>query len=182
MVAVLPIAWAKFLRRFARGGPPPFYAAFAKSSAVPAAAGRRALQDELAALDPEERVPHLARFLEQQLVRVLGFPAGTRVDPRRGFSDLGVDSLLAVDLRNRLGSALDVSLPATLLFDHPNLEALVAHLAQTVLARLVAPAPDAAAAPPQPSAGDARALAALPEEELARRLAEEIEALSSKLA
>jgi hypothetical protein len=111
-------------------------------------------------------------------VRVLGFPAGTRVDPRRGFSDLGVDSLLAVDLRNRLGSALDASLPATLLFDHPNLEALVAHLAQTALARLAAPAPAAHA---EPRADAARELAALPEEELARRLAEEIEALSSKL-
>jgi NADPH:quinone reductase-like Zn-dependent oxidoreductase/NAD(P)-dependent dehydrogenase (short-subunit alcohol dehydrogenase family) len=177
-VAVLPIAWSKFLRRFARGGPPPFYAGFAAAATAPAADGRRALRAELSRLPAEERAAHLAAFLERELLRVLGFPASTRIDPRKGFSDLGVDSLLAVDLRNRLEAALEASLPATLLFDHPNLEALVAQLAATVLADLGPPSATPAAKEAAPAADED--LSALEADELARRLAEEIDALSSR--
>jgi amino acid adenylation domain-containing protein/thioester reductase-like protein len=52
------------------------------------------------------------------------------IDPTRGFQELGVDSLGALDLRGRLQDELGVRLPATLAFEHPSLDALVRHLAQ----------------------------------------------------
>jgi NADP-dependent 3-hydroxy acid dehydrogenase YdfG/acyl carrier protein len=172
-VAVLPVHWPKFLKAYPRGGPPPFLSAFA--SAADPAAGEEpdGLRGELEAAAPEDRVAVLAELLERQLVRVLGFPPSTTIDPRKGFSDLGVDSLLAVDLRNRLETALDVALPATLLFDHPNLEALVGYLAGEVL-------PDVAPAARVPAPDAAAELAELSDDEIAQRLAAEIDALSAE--
>jgi hypothetical protein len=51
-----------------------------------------------------------------------------RFDPRRPLKDLGVDSLMAVELRNALVRAFGKPLSATLVFDHPTLDAMAAHL------------------------------------------------------
>jgi amino acid adenylation domain-containing protein len=50
------------------------------------------------------------------------------IDPRQGFFDLGLDSLRAVELMERLQTWLGRSLSATLIFDYPNIEALAVHL------------------------------------------------------
>jgi microcystin synthetase protein McyD len=54
-------------------------------------------------------------------------------DPSAGFFDMGLDSLMAVEMKNRLGAHLDVTLPATLVFRFPNIAALSDHLLTDVL-------------------------------------------------
>ncbi|MCP4496865.1 MAG: hypothetical protein GY825_08805, partial [Phycisphaeraceae bacterium] len=97
---------------------------------------------ELAATPADARRSELITRLQPVVGRVLGFSPDKRVDVRQGFFDAGMDSLMAMDLRNRLQGALDRSLSATLAFDHPNVGALADHVLELLD---LAEAPKAAA-------------------------------------
>ena len=75
-----------------------------------------------------EREAVLVSFLQGEVQAVLRLPSAP--SPTVGFFDLGMDSLMAVELRNRLNRALsDVYTPPnTLVFDYPNIAALAGHL------------------------------------------------------
>ncbi|MCX6048528.1 MAG: SDR family NAD(P)-dependent oxidoreductase, partial [Chloroflexi bacterium] len=86
------------------------------------------LRQELAALLPDVRFARIANHVETQLAYVLGWSASKRIDPKAIISELGLDSLMAVELRNRLQEALAVKLSPVLVFEYPTLEKLSQHL------------------------------------------------------
>jgi NAD(P)-dependent dehydrogenase (short-subunit alcohol dehydrogenase family)/acyl carrier protein len=81
---------------------------------------------------PARRRPLLMSFIRAEAIRVLGLGAHQPIAPRQAFNDLGLDSLMAIELRNSLSTALEHALPGTLLFDHPTIESLADYLSTHV--------------------------------------------------
>ncbi|MGW3122481.1 SDR family NAD(P)-dependent oxidoreductase [Streptomyces sp. NPDC001107] len=94
----------------------------------------RGLADRLARLSDTERAARVLELVCEEAAHALGLPSPRSVRPDQPLRDLGMDSVTAVDLRNRLGTRIGVRLPATLLFDQPTPARLADHLLATALA------------------------------------------------
>ncbi|QKW53024.1 type I polyketide synthase [Streptomyces buecherae] len=86
------------------------------------------LRTSLEALPSAKRQRQLRKLVRQHVAAVLAHTAPDAIGNDRSFTELGFDSLTAVQLRNRLGAITGLELPTTLAFDYPNLVALAEHL------------------------------------------------------
>ncbi|MBV9313766.1 MAG: hypothetical protein JO100_08405 [Pseudonocardia sp.] len=86
------------------------------------------LGEWLARLNPPEQRETVLRVVVDEVAAVLGHGSADRIDPERSFSELGFDSLTAVELRNRLSAVTGKRLPSTLIFDYPTSVDLADHL------------------------------------------------------
>jgi acyl transferase domain-containing protein/acyl carrier protein len=129
------------------------------------------LARQVAAALPGDRRGLLVSALQSHAGTVLAVE-GAAPDPRTGLTELGMDSLMAVELRNRLQHALGVTLPPTLAFDCPTLDVMADYLLGVI----------APAAPAAPAAAvvdaDVAQVGRMSEEEVRALLAGELAALS----
>ena len=114
-----------------------------------AAAGASGFLAEMRALAPARRRNAALAHVREQVGLVLDLDRGFALSPNQGLRELGMDSLMAVELRNRLQAMLGRSLPATLAFDFPTVEALTTYIVAQVLDQTPA---DRANAPERASA------------------------------
>ncbi len=70
----------------------------------------------------------LTRWLRERTAQVLGLASADQVPLQLSVFELGVDSLMALELRNQLAANLELTLPATILFDYPTVEQLAVWL------------------------------------------------------
>ncbi len=82
------------------------------------------LSAHVGALPAYERADAVLDIVRRRRRRVLGHASAADVDPARPFTDLGIDSLTAVELRNGMNRVTGLRLPSTLVFDHPTCRAL----------------------------------------------------------
>uniref|UniRef100_A0AAU2JZ13 SDR family NAD(P)-dependent oxidoreductase n=1 Tax=Streptomyces sp. NBC_00049 TaxID=2903617 RepID=A0AAU2JZ13_9ACTN len=87
----------------------------------------------IAGLLEEQQEQVMVDLVRTQIAAAAGFPGPDSIDPARGITELGIDSLAAVELRNRLGAETGLRLPTTLVFDYPTPAVLAAHLRTEVL-------------------------------------------------
>nr|WP_233261551.1 type I polyketide synthase [Vitiosangium sp. GDMCC 1.1324] len=93
--------------------------------------GDRNLLERIAAAEPGARALLFQEFLRGQVSQVLRIPEG-KIDVAAPLSSLGMDSLMGLELRNRIEAALGIRAPASLLWTYPTVVALSGHLARGV--------------------------------------------------
>ena len=139
-VAVIPVNWknwaafypahvgAPILSRIIATVEASGRTAFEQTTAPTGGNSAPGLEQRLAQADPEDRPEMMRTFVREQVAHVLGFDEVHKRDDDRGLTELGVDSLMAVELSNRLGKAMGRKLPATTAFEKPSVTALAEYL------------------------------------------------------
>ncbi|MFJ2004519.1 SDR family NAD(P)-dependent oxidoreductase [Streptomyces chartreusis] len=119
-----------------------------------------AWRERLASVAPHERESALAELIRIEVAAVLGFPDPAALPTERPFTELGFDSLTAVQVRNRISAFTRVRLAPTVVLEYPTPSELAAHVHAALLdAGALPPVRDGSATPEQAEADSGDALA-----------------------
>jgi malonyl CoA-acyl carrier protein transacylase len=136
-VGVLPIEWSVFRKQLNAGRQLPLLSELVGEVEPLETELTKTKQNEL--LERLESVPEGARYdllrthIQLEVAKMLGLNDSQLPGFEQGFFELGMDSLMAVELRNRINQLLGVTLPSTLTFDFSNIEQLTKYIASQVL-------------------------------------------------
>ncbi len=133
LITVADVSWNQFLEIFTARRSHPLLTELA--SAYPSGdrtttttPGSQALVARLASQSAEEQLATLTKLVTSTTATVLAHPDPGALDTERPFTDLGIDSLTGLELRNSLAAQTGLTLPATVIFDHPTPAAVAAQL------------------------------------------------------
>ena len=136
-VAVCPVNWPLFIEQFYRHQTPMFLEDFERQSAtketpadpqLPKNATQSPMIVKLQEASPAGRRTLLANYVATLVAGILKMKSADLIKPRQRLFDAGLDSLMAIELRNSLVTGLGRTLRSTLIFDYPTIDALVDYL------------------------------------------------------
>lgn len=201
-VVALRADWPRYIQKRAAeadplvskltGGVPRLLAELASQSPATGAASSAdpsPLLARLSAAPPAQRIALMLQHVRAEVGKVLGLDPTHPLSPKQRLFEAGMDSLMALELRNHLQRSVGAPLPSTLAFDHPTIDAIARYLLNDVLSlslsepapAAVEPAPPAAPAAPEAAPVEESALIdrikGLSEHELEASIAEKLAAL-----
>ena len=130
-IGVLPIDWPKFLSSIPAGEIPPFVRGFSQE-AISASTQRPELLRQLEQAPSDERLALMVQHIRDQIAKVLGHTSSQSLDSDQSLMELGLDSLMVVELKNWVEKSLEVDVPLPFFLEDPS----VSHVAMQVLERL----------------------------------------------
>jgi myxalamid-type polyketide synthase MxaE and MxaD len=180
-VAVMPFNTRRWRQFYPKAAQAPFLQQLMQEddSAISRNEGHATLRTELLTVQPgPERHAIFEAFLLQHVALVLRCPVAT-IDRHAPFNTLNMDSMMAIELRNRIESDLKLTLPATLIWTYPTIAALSSHLSE----ELGIPLDSVEEMPRLPSsAGEFDKMGHYSEEELLQLLAKELSSEETRKA
>ncbi|WP_228013285.1 SDR family NAD(P)-dependent oxidoreductase [Nostoc edaphicum] len=137
-VGILPIEWSVFQQQSSFTYQRPFLSGLLEEAASqkqdkPTEEKSYDLLEQLKAAPLSNRRNILMTYLQAEVTKVLGLGLSQLPELDRGFVEMGMDSLMAVQLNNRLRSHLGIPLPATLAIEYPTINKLFKYLSEEVM-------------------------------------------------
>lgn len=135
-ITVADVDWQVFKGLYEVKGERPLLSAIAASppeATVSEISNPSAILEELEQALPSDRTEVLTAYLQREIAKILGLEAEELPEMTKGFFEMGMDSLMAVELRSRLEKSFNASLPATLAFEASTIEDLAVYLSREVL-------------------------------------------------
>jgi NAD(P)-dependent dehydrogenase (short-subunit alcohol dehydrogenase family)/acyl carrier protein len=147
-VAVVPVDWGKYRQFYPAGTEPALLSELGDEQTASSALSSDANEKRTALLaaEPAERFLLVQSYVTELVARVLG-QAASKVDVQQPLSNLGLDSLMAVELKNRIATDLGVNIPMVTFLSGPSVEQAATQLLQ-LLSEAPAASVPAASAPP----------------------------------
>ncbi|NEO77837.1 type I polyketide synthase [Moorena sp. SIO4G3] len=130
-VGVFPINWSRFAKQLPGGVKMPCIEAFL-SKQEPKETNSKYFLNQLVQAVENERKQILIYKLQTEVASILGLSKSKLPDPELGFFSLGIDSLMAVELRNLLSSTFNSSISTATLFETSNIKDLAEYLIKEI--------------------------------------------------
>jgi acyl carrier protein len=131
-VGVLPVEWSVFQEQFSFSNQMPLLSELVAQSES-AKTKQHELLERLESAPECDRQNILITHIQTEVANVLGLDSSELLDPDVGFVDMGMESLMAVEVQNRLQNNLGTPLAATLAIEYPTIRKLSNYLAEEVM-------------------------------------------------
>ena len=128
-IGVAPINWELFFSAFPEHKKTPFFSKFIEKS-MAEESGHNDFLKQLKETIEAEQHQFLLKYIEEIVNSVFGYSSSESANRQKSLFDNGLDSLMALEIKNRLESSLRMPLQSTLLFEHPTIDLLGDFLSQ----------------------------------------------------